>query len=147
MWNPTIFFSMFSMSVRHSFKISCSSWNQWCHWFQEELLTDYPMPFPLFSWQASAMLVLRGFFGSGRPKTSCYWILYKKKKLSDTTDNNLGDLASSVLFCDAMHPGTCKHCKNGYVSRTNQKTQLSLSICHKLRNLLLQLTTVTINTD
>ncbi len=60
-------------------------------------------------------------------------------------DNNLGDLASNV-FCDAMHPGTCRHFKNGCVSRTTQKTPLSLSI-HKLNNLLLQLTTITISID
>ncbi len=61
-------------------------------------------------------------------------------------DNNLGDLIST-FFCDAMHPGTHRHCKNGYVSRTSQKTQLSLSIWDKLRKLLFQLTTVTINID
>ncbi len=30
-------------------------------------------------------------------------------------DNNLGDPANTVFvlfFCDAMHPGTCRHCKN-----------------------------------
>ncbi len=28
----------------------------------------------------------------------------------------------------AMHPGTWSHCKNGCVSRTSQKTQLSVNI-------------------
>ncbi len=32
-----------------------------------------------------------------------------------------------LFFCDAMHPGTCRHCKNGCVSRTAQKTQLSVN--------------------
>ncbi len=51
-----------------------------------------------------------------------------------------------LFFCDAMDPGTCRHSKNGCVSRTTQKIQLSLSISHKLRNLLLQLTAITITT-
>ncbi len=33
-----------------------------------------------------------------------------------------------LFFCDAMHPGTCRHCKNSRVSRTTHKTQFSLSI-------------------
>ncbi len=52
-----------------------------------------------------------------------------------------------LLFFDEMHPGTCRYCKNRCMSRTTQKTQFSLSILHKLRNLLLQLSTVTINGD
>ncbi len=47
--------------------------------------------------------------------------------LKNVTDNNLGDLASAV-FCDAMHHGTYSHCKSSRVSRTSQKTQLSLSM-------------------
>ncbi len=72
-----------------------------------------------------------------------YPILNKRNVL---TDNNLGDLFF-VCVCDAVHPGIFWHCKNGCVSGTTQKTQLSLSINHKLRNLLLQLTTITFNTD
>ncbi len=52
----------------------------------------------------------------------------------------------ALLFCDAMHPGICRHCKNDCVSRTTQKIQLSLSVQHKL-SLLLQLSTVTISID
>ncbi len=39
---------MLSVSLAHSFKISCSSWNQWCHWFQEveEPQTVYPTSLP-----------------------------------------------------------------------------------------------------
>ncbi len=33
-----------------------------------------------------------------------------------------------LFFCDAMHPGTYGHCRNSSVSRTTQKTQLSLSV-------------------
>ncbi len=33
-----------------------------------------------------------------------------------------------LFFCDVMHPGTCRHCKNACVSETTQKTQRSLSI-------------------
>ncbi len=122
-------FSVFSVYWRCSLKISCSSWKLWHHWFQEELQTVYPLPFPLHSRRASAMLVLRGFPVSAWPKTPCYLKLHniKYKKCSNATDNNLGELASTV-YCDGMHPGTCRHCKSGCVSRTTQKTQLSLPI-------------------
>ncbi len=39
------------------------------------------------------------------------------------TDYNLGDPTSTV-FCDAMHPGKCRHCKNDCVSGTTQKTKI-----------------------
>ncbi len=74
MWNPTTYiFLMFSVSLGLCFKISCSSWNQWCHWFQEELQTIYLWPFPLHSKLASAMFVLRGISCSGGPKNPRYW--------------------------------------------------------------------------
>ncbi len=35
MWNRTIFFFNILCLSACSSKTSCSSWNQWCHWFQE----------------------------------------------------------------------------------------------------------------
>ncbi len=45
---------MSSLSLRHSFKISCNI-NQWHHWFQEELQTVHPSPFPSQSRRASTI--------------------------------------------------------------------------------------------
>ncbi len=53
---------------------------------------------------ACAIFVLRWILGSGAPKIPHYWKLrnIKLKKCSDTTDNNLGDPASTdSLWCNA----------------------------------------------
>ncbi len=70
---------MFSVSLGCSFKISCSSQNQWCHCFREYLGTVYPSSFPSHSRRASTMFVLRGISGSGGPKTPRHWKLHNIK--------------------------------------------------------------------
>ncbi len=70
MWRPTIFF----------FIVLCVSGMQlqnllWCHYFQEELQTVNPSPFPSHSRWASAVFVLSGFSGPGCLKTPHYWKL------------------------------------------------------------------------
>ncbi len=47
-----IFFNVF-------FVLPCSSWNQWHHWFREELQTVYPSPFPSHSRRDGAMFVFK----------------------------------------------------------------------------------------
>ncbi len=68
MWNPVLFLSVFSVSLECSFRISCFSWNQWHHWFQEDLQTVYPSPFFSNSRWASAMFDLRGILMFWRAK-------------------------------------------------------------------------------
>ncbi len=58
------------------FNVHCVSGMQlqnFLFWFQEELQTVDPSPFPSHSRRASAIFVLRGFSGSGRPKIPHYW--------------------------------------------------------------------------
>ncbi len=52
MWNPTV---ISSVSLRCSFKISCSSRNQWRHWFSEELQSVYPSSFSSHSSSSSCL--------------------------------------------------------------------------------------------
>ncbi len=130
------------------FQIKC---NQWCHWFQEELQFVYPSTFPLHPRRATPRLFW-GFSCSDGPKSLVienYAILSKENVLKQqkTILETRQVLVFLGFFGVAMHPGTCRHCKSGCVNRTTQKTQLSLSIQHKLRNLLLQLTTITISID
>ncbi len=115
MWNPTIYIFIYLF-----FDVLCVSWRhiQNLSFFLEpvmslELRTVYSSSFPSHSRRASAMFVLRGFYGSGRPKTPHNWKLHniKLKKCSDATDNNLGDLASIVFFvmqCILVHVGTAE---------------------------------------
>ncbi len=68
-WNLTIFFKC-SLWLWDAASISTAPLGtQWHRWFQEELQTVNPSPFPLHSRWASSMFVLRGFSGFGRSVT------------------------------------------------------------------------------
>ncbi len=133
---------MFSVSLERSFKISCSSWNITGSRKKKRfrLCPRNPgEPVPCLYW---------GFSGSGGPKTPHYWKLcILKKRTVPIWQITTLETWQVLFFCDAMRPGTCRHCKNGCVSRTNsEKSALSISIA-QTEEFLLQLTTVTISID
>ncbi len=127
------------MSLGHSLRIS----------YLEELQTVYPfLSFPLALQASQPCLFWEDLLALAdqKPLIIENYAICNERNVHMQRITTL-ETQQVLLFCDEMHSGTCKHYKNGCVSRTTQITQLSLSIQHKLRDLLLHLTTVTINID
>ncbi len=79
-----------------------------------------------FPWPAPS---LRGISGTTEQKplvTENYAILNKRNVLRQWIKTL--ETRQVLFFCDAMHPGTCRHCTLGCMSRTTQKTHLFLSV-------------------
>ncbi len=144
MWNPSIFFS-------NVLCVSATQLQKLLFFLEPVMSLDPRKNYKLFTLHTPAEPVPYLFQEDFVALVDQKPIVIKtyamsNKKCYDAMDNNLGDLTSSGFFClfvfcslfvvkcFLVHEGNCR---NSCVSRTNQKTRLSLSIQHKLRNLLL----------
>ncbi len=96
------------------------------HWKLHPEYLEQSQFITIYYFQCRTKVILKSAtpnFAAKHSKYSLYCISQRRKTVS------------KCCFCDAMHPGTCRHCKNDCVSRTTQKTWLSLSTQQKLRNL------------
>ncbi len=100
---------------------------EWHHWFMEELQPVYPSPLALpLTLQVSKTCLLREDFlalAEQKPSLLNYAIFNKRNVLTHVLMfwQQPWRSGKCCFFCNAMHPGTCRHCVNGCVSRTNSE--------------------------